>query len=573
MGKYLRKFDTHSQYEMYINSQDKLLPNVSLCEDQKDLHYNKKPHDYSQDYLTFVIKTSGTFDIYPAEASNVYYSLNNGETWVDFSQGGTITVSAGDKLMWKGILNNDEGKYWDKEEVEPGVHFDVQGNIMSLVYGDNFKGQTDLTGKALGSVFSELQVENAKNLILPATTLEESCYYDMFSNCTSLITAPVLPATTLANECYMGMFYHCTSLVTAPELPATTLANRCYSGMFDGCIALTTAPELLATTLTNRCYYYMFFGCTSLTTAPELPATTLAEHCYDSMFDNCTALTTAPVLPATTLADSCYYYMFRSCTSLTTAPELPATTLVSGCYGSMFKNCTNLNYIKAMFTTTPGTSYTQDWVKNVSATGTFVKNSAAQWNVSGDNGIPTLWEVIPETRVVARFNVTDTSNATNIMYDGSIIQFSEIEIDGVVQPSVISSYTFSTTGEHIVKYTLTNTLLGVGAFKECNNLTSVNIPDGVTKIGTNALRDCTSLASVTIPNSVTEIASNAFNGCSNLTSIVCNATTAPTIQANTFQNIKTGGTLTVPTSSTGYNVWMNTGDYYLGKYSWTKIEQ
>ena len=111
------------------------------------------------------------------------------------------------------------------------------------------------------------------------------------------------------------------------------------------------------------------------------------------MFKGCTALTTAPELPATTLANACYEYMFESCTSLTTAPELPATTLTQSCYINMFNGCTSLNYIKAMFTTTPSAKYTNNWVKNVASSGTFVKNSAAQWNVSGVNGIPTGWSV------------------------------------------------------------------------------------------------------------------------------------------------------------------------------------
>lgn len=44
-----------------------------------------------------------------------------------------------------------------------------------------------------------------------------------------------------------------------------------------------------------------------------------------------------------------------------------------------------------MFTTTPSTSYTRDWVYGVSSSGTFVKNSAAEWNVNGTNGIPNGW--------------------------------------------------------------------------------------------------------------------------------------------------------------------------------------
>ena len=36
------------------------------------------------------------------------------------------------------------------------------------------------------------------------------------------------------------MFNGCTSLTTAPELPATTLANGCYSNMFRNCSNLNT---------------------------------------------------------------------------------------------------------------------------------------------------------------------------------------------------------------------------------------------------------------------------------------------------------------------------------------------
>lgn len=47
-------------------------------------------------------------------------------------------------------------------------------------------------------------------------------------------------SVTLPYEwCCCGMFFNCTSLTHAPELPATTLADRCYSNMFEGCINLT----------------------------------------------------------------------------------------------------------------------------------------------------------------------------------------------------------------------------------------------------------------------------------------------------------------------------------------------
>jgi len=222
--------------------------------------------------------------------------------------------------------------------------FNASGNIMSLLYGDDFIGQTDLIGK-------------------------NYAFYKLFKSNDRLINVSnlILPATTLASNCYGSMFHSCTSLTTAPELPATTLESSCYNSMF--------------------------YGCASLTTTPELPVTTLASYCYNSMFSLCTSLTTAPELPATTLANYCYSYMFYGCTSLTTAPELPATTLVSNCYSNMFQNCSSLNYIKAMFTTAPSNTYTKNWVSGVSSNGTFVKNSAATWDVSGVSGIPEGWTI------------------------------------------------------------------------------------------------------------------------------------------------------------------------------------
>ena len=41
--KYLKLFGTTSEYETYINGSDKVLPNVSFCEDERGMHYNPCP--------------------------------------------------------------------------------------------------------------------------------------------------------------------------------------------------------------------------------------------------------------------------------------------------------------------------------------------------------------------------------------------------------------------------------------------------------------------------------------------------------------------------------------------------
>lgn len=329
---------------------------------------------------------------------NVSYSFDgtNWTTW-DYSD---ITITSGSTVYMKG--NNPNGfttgtttattvdKY--SKFVMTGT-VEANGNVMSLLYEDNFEGEYVLPSNwCFAALFSGCtSLTTAPEL--PATGVTYNCYRNMFHN-TSIVETPELPAITLASSCYQNMFHSCTSLTTAPTtLPATSLASSCYQGMFLGCTSLTTAPVLPATTLATYCYSNMFEGCSSLTSAPELTSTTLTERCYYGMFAGCASLTSAPQLPATTLATTCYANMFRGCTSLTTAPVLPAKTLVSQCYNNIFTNCSSLNYIKAMFTTTPSTSYTSNWVQGVASSGTYVKNSSASYTTRGTSAIPNNWTV------------------------------------------------------------------------------------------------------------------------------------------------------------------------------------
>lgn len=294
--------------------------------------------DWSTKYLTIIPLSSSTFK---NSINAMDYSTDNGATWTTLSGNtNSPTISAGTKVLLKATITPTSSG--GVGIITMSNSFKACGNPLSLILGANFANVTALTGydNAFRRLFYKAKVTDAQDLALVATTLSTSCYYEMFTQ-SSLTVAPQLPALTLASDCYRSMFGSCSSLTTVHKLPAATLSSNCYRQMFSGCTSLTVAPEILATTLAASCCYGMFSGCTNLTTSPTLLATTLSNNCYNAMF----------------------------------------------------QNCSSLNYIKAMFTTTPSASYTNDWVSGVAATGTFVKNSAASWNVTGVNGVPDGWTV------------------------------------------------------------------------------------------------------------------------------------------------------------------------------------
>lgn len=100
------------------------------------------------------------------------------------------------------------------------------------------------------------------------------------------------------------------------------------------------------------------------------------------------------------------------------------------------------------------------------------------------------------------------------------------------------------------------TIIGSDSFYFCTNLkNSLVIPDSVTSIGSFAFYSCTGLTSLTIGSNVTSIGNSAFGNCSSITSISILATTAPTMDNNTFFGLTSlsPAVIHVPSGATGYD--------------------
>ena len=153
---------------------------------------------------TIAKNTTGAYDITVKKGDVVQlYSINTslGGGAVAGARGTTRAVDTGAKYI----------------NIRPSMKTEIYGNVMSLLKGkDNLESATTIeANNAFYGLFAgaEKLVNNAERLlVLPATTLTEGCYQDMFNGCKGIEKAPELPAPTLVKNCYQEMFYDCAKL-------------------------------------------------------------------------------------------------------------------------------------------------------------------------------------------------------------------------------------------------------------------------------------------------------------------------------------------------------------------------
>ena len=147
-------------------------------------------------------------------------------------------------------------------------------------------------------------------------------------------------------------------------------------------------------------------------------------------------------------------------------------------------------------------------------------------------------------------NINYTLNSTNRT---AIVASQSKSLSGNIQ--IPSSVTYENTPYNV-------TGIQYDAFRNCQNITSVIIPNTVTEIGNRAFEGCSLLNYIYIPTSISVIRSGTFEGCTNLTSITLPQSITE-IQEYAFRNCTFLTSITIPE-----NVWtigrypvFNRGEY------------
>ena len=118
----------------------------------------------------------------------------------------------------------------------------------------------------------------------------------------------------------------------------------------------------------------------------------------------------------------------------------------------------------------------------------------------------------------------------NIYQRGNIYEFSYKTNDGKpLSPNTTEGFGGEfmeniydeSTGEGVLRFKGVITTIPEQALRFCDNLTWINIPEGITTIGASAFSGCLALEEITIPASVTSVGAKAFVNCPCRATILC----------------------------------------------------
>jgi hypothetical protein len=319
-------------------------------------------------------------------------------------------------------------------------------------------------------------------------TIAGSATGGIFANCASLVSV-IFPSTLESLGSYT--FSNCASLVSV-DLSATQITSLGMN-IFNGCAALTSVqlPATVGTIGTGA-----FQGCASL---KEMDLSfSLMTTIPNNLFSGCAALESV-ALPdgITSIGDNA----FRNCESLVSV-NLPATGLTS-IGTSAFQGCSSLTSIGATDSVISYGNYALADCPSLAATIKISDSSALGGGVFAGSPLLTF-----EAALDSSYGISD---------DGKFLY----QQDG--QDRVLVA--FPIAGEVIIPEGITSiATTNVGSnynspFARTSSITSVTIPESMTKIPAGAFQNCSSLVSVTLPKTLTVIGDRAFENCSALATV------------------------------------------------------
>ena len=228
---YLNNFDTHASYEEKLNGGggvDISLPNVSYCEDVKDVHY--LPYNLVRFYVGEITKPQ-TVKIYTDSSTFVDVQVSEGNKWYSY------------------VLPKDKGL------------LKIEG---SPIEGDSFKKVVVKANIITEYIITIIPFSTVEASFKGSDTSKVTNMDNMFYGCSSLTSLDLSSFNTSNVTDMTSMFYDCSSL-TSLDLSSFNTSNVTdMASMFSNCsgLALLDLSKWDTSKLNNM--VSMFYGCSAL---------------------------------------------------------------------------------------------------------------------------------------------------------------------------------------------------------------------------------------------------------------------------------------------------------------------
>ena len=444
----------------------------------------------------------------------------------------------------------------------------VPKNLTSLVMPS-----TPVSNLPVTSIASRAAYQNSNLTLLTIGANVTTISDDAFRGSSALASVTIPPSVTSIGN---NVFQNCSALtsVTIPH-SVTSIGNNAFhscsalasviigSGVtsiganaFQNCSALTsmTIPDLV-TMIRNYTFYNCsaltlvvignavtsigvgaFWGCSALTLVTiGITVTSIG----DEAFENCSALTLAPIGTGVTSIGA---NAFKNCSALTAVIIADSVTSIDN---FVFAFC---NGLKDVFIGSGVTNISVDAFFGSKNILNFLVslNNTVLCNDPSDNGV--IYKI--ENNSATVYNIIPTKVSYEIL-------------NVINQKSVTSVRDKAFRGcDKLVYVTIPNSVTHIGneGFNDCTVLSNVVIGTGVINIGSQAFQNA-ALTYVTIPDSVTSIGSHAFVGCSALASVIFlgnNVTSTDNkdfFQNNQFLNLPNTAICYYVNGKTGWNTY------------------
>ena len=344
--------------------------------------------------------------------------------------------------------------------------------------------------------------------------------HDAFAGCTALKEVHITDiaawcavdfADYYSNPVYFANnLYLNGTLVTDLVIPEGVTTIKFAA--FNGCSSITavTLPSTLTTLETAA-----FKGCSSLKTI-VLPES--VNSVGTLAFANCGALTGITLSGSITEIAP---YVFSGCTVLSTINIPASVTTISE---TAFIGCQRLEKVTVDAENTAyisycGILYTADkeifFIPHFISGDVVILDGVTNIKAGAFLNAPHIDTLVVPASVTeigeAAFVGCTTIKSITLPFIGHTLDCTE---------NTAFKYVFGTVPATLKTVTvLGGTKVADGAFKGCENISTVNLPDGITTIGKEAFADCAGLSVITLPVTVTGIGDDAFNECKKLRTV------------------------------------------------------